>query len=191
MHRLKLSVAESLELRQIAEDDAFELMALIDRNRTHLRQWLPWLDRNIDIEDTARFIGRSLEQALDNNGLTFGIVFRNCLAGVMGEVYVDSCDSETELGYWLDSRHQGRGIVTRAAARLVDYAFEEQKCERVIMHCAVGNTKSRAVPERLGFRQEGILHDAEWLYDHYVDLVTYSVLKTAWVKPPATARTTP
>jgi ribosomal-protein-serine acetyltransferase len=59
------------------------------------------------------------------------------------------------------------------------------------MHCAVGNTKSRAVPERLGFVQEGILHDAEWLYDHYVDLVIYSILKAAWVKPPAAVRTRP
>jgi ribosomal-protein-serine acetyltransferase len=190
MYRLKLPVDESLELRQIAEDDAVELTALIDRNRKHLRQWLPWLDRNIDIEDTARFIGRSLEQALDNNGLTFGIVFRNSLAGVIGQIYVDSAGNETELGYWLDARHQGRGIVTRAAACLVDYAFEEQNCERVIMHCAVGNTKSRAIPERLGFVKEGILPDAEWLYDHYVDLVVYSVLKAAWVKPPAAARTT-
>jgi ribosomal-protein-serine acetyltransferase len=190
MHRLKLPVAEFLELRQIAEDDAAELTALIDRNRAHLRQWLPWLDRNIDIEDTARFIGRSLEQALDNNGLTFGIVFRNSLAGVMGQIYVDPADSQTELGYWLDSRHQGRGIVTRSAARLVDYAFEEQRCERVMMHCAVGNTRSRAIPERLGFVQEGILHDAEWLYDHYVDLVIYSILKTTWVRPPAAVRTT-
>jgi ribosomal-protein-serine acetyltransferase len=188
MHRLKLPVAESLELRQIAEEDVVDLTVLIDRNRAYLKQWLPWLDKSADIQDTARFIGRSLEQALNNNGLTFGIVFKGSLAGVVGQVYMDAAASETELGYWLDAHHQGRGIVTRAAARLIDYAFEEQNCERVIMHCAVGNTKSRAVPERLGFVQEGILRDAEWLYDHYVDLVAYSILKAAWITRPAAAR---
>jgi ribosomal-protein-serine acetyltransferase len=183
--RLNLRVNESLELRQISEDDACELTRLIDVNRTYLKGWLPWLDKNRTIEDTARFIGRSLEQASDDNGLTFGIVFDGSLAGVIGEVYLDAVNRRTELGYWLDAGHQGRGIVTRAAARLTDYAFEVQDCHRVVIHCAAGNFKSRGIPQRLGFEQEGILREAEWLYDHYVDLVVYSMLKWNWFRPPA------
>ena len=185
MQRLKLRVSESLELRQISEDDACELTRLIDVNRGYLKEWLPWLDKNTHIEDTARFIGRSLEQASDDNGLTFGIVSNGSLAGVIAEVYLDSVNRRTELGYWLDASSQKRGIVTRAAARLTDYAFDEQECHRVVIHCAVGNLKSRAIPERLGFVQEGILREAEWLYDRYVDLVVYSMLKWNWVRPPA------
>lgn len=181
MHRLKLRVSESVELRQISEDDAEELTMLIDRNRSYLKEWLPWLDNSNGIHDTARFIGRSLEQAADENGLTFGIVCEDALAGVIGQHYVDSLNRRTELGYWLDAEHQGRGIVTRAAARLTDYAFTDQDCNRVMLHCAAGNTKSRAVAERLGFVQEGILREAEWLYDHYVDLVVYSMLKCDWI----------
>ncbi len=107
---LNLSVTDSLELRQISEDDAFELTGLIDRNRRYLKEWLPWLDRNTNVEDTAQFMGSSQEQALDNNGLTFGIVFEGALAGVIAEVYLDSGNRRTELGYWLADDHQGRGI---------------------------------------------------------------------------------
>jgi len=85
MHRVKLPVADCLELRQIDEDDARPLTDLIDRNRAYLKKWLPWLDNSTGIRDTARFIGRSLEQAWDNNGLTFGIVFKGSLAGVIGQ----------------------------------------------------------------------------------------------------------
>ena len=185
MRRLQLRVNECVVLRQIAEEDAEELSALIDRNRAHLREWLPWLDNSNGIHDTARFIGRSLEQAADDNGFTFAIVCDGVLTGVIGQHYLDSLNRRTELGYWLDALHQGRGIVTQSTARLTDYAFTEQACNRVILHCAFGNLKSRAVAERLGFVQEGILREAEWLYDHYVDLVVYSMLKSHWVLPPS------
>ena len=178
---MRLRITESVELRQLVRDDAEELSLLIDRNRAYLREWLPWLDSSIGINDAARFIGRSAEQAEDDNGLTLGIVSEGRLAGVIGQHYVDSLNRRTEIGYWIDADHQGRGIVTRATARLVDYAYQKQDCNRVILQCAVGNLKSRAVAERLGFVQEGVLREAEWLYDHYVDLVVYSMLKRTWV----------
>jgi ribosomal-protein-serine acetyltransferase len=179
---MRLRVSDSVELRQMTEHDADELTRLIDRNRTYLREWLPWLDNSTSIIDAARFIGRSIEQAEDNNGLTLGIVCHGKLAGVIGQHYVDSLNRRTEIGYWIDAGHQGRGIVTRSTACLTDYAFRHQDCNRVMLHCAVGNLKSRAVAERLGFVQEGILREAEWLYDHYVDLVVYSMLKRLWME---------
>jgi ribosomal-protein-serine acetyltransferase len=184
MQGIKLRVTDSVELRQVVRDDADDLTQLIDRNRKYLREWLPWLDNSTSIIDTARFIGRSIEQAEDNNGLTLAIVCDARIAGVIGQHYVDSLNRRTEIGYWIDYEHQGRGIVTRSTACLTDYAFREQDCNRVILHCAVGNVKSRAVAERLGFVQEGILREAEWLYDHYVDLAVYSMLKRVWVTRP-------
>src|SRR5262245_44371621 len=65
MYALKLRVTDSVELRQITEEDAEPLTLLIERNRSHLKEWLPWLDSSTCIEDTARFIGRSIEQAND------------------------------------------------------------------------------------------------------------------------------
>ena len=189
MQGLTLRVTDSVELRQVGRDDAEQLTELIDRNRPYLREWLPWLDNSTSIIDTARFIGRSIEQAEDNNGLTLVIVCDGRLAGVIGQHYVDSLNRRTEIGYWIDLEHQGRGIVTRSTACLTNYAFREQDCNRVILQCAAGNLKSRAVAERLGFAQEGVLSEAEWLYDHYVDLVVYSMLKRVWVTRPNGSRT--
>ena len=44
------------------------------------------------------------------------------------------------------------------------------------------NTKSRAIPERLGFTQEGVLRHWTWHVDHFQDLVIYSVLADEWSK---------
>src|SRR5438094_10238392 len=130
MRRLQLRVNECVVLRQIAEDDAEKLTALIDRNRSYLREWLPWLDNSNGIHDTARFIGRSLEQAADDNGRTFVIVYDGLLVGVISQHYLDSLNRKTELGYWLDAAHQGRGIVTRSTACLTYYAFAAQAGNR-------------------------------------------------------------
>src|SRR5947209_2946581 len=86
--RLTLRVDDSVALRQIAESDAEELMALIDRNRSCLREWLPWIDSTTDIQQVVRFIGRSTAQAEDDNGFTFGIVCDGVLAGVLGQHHV-------------------------------------------------------------------------------------------------------
>ena len=75
---------------------------------------------------------------------------------------------------------QGRGIVTKACRTLVTYAFEQYTLNKVEIHCATGNTRSRAIPEKLGFVQEGIIRQAEWLNDHYVDMVVYGMLASEW-----------
>jgi ribosomal-protein-serine acetyltransferase len=44
----------------------------------------------------------------------------------------------------------------------------------------VKNQKSRAIPEKLGFKNEGTVRDGAWLYDKFVDLVTYRMLSREW-----------
>ena len=70
--------------------------------------------------------------------------------------------------------------MTKACKVFVDYAFDVLELNRVEIRCAVDNFKSQSIPERLGFIKEGTLRDTEFLYDHYVDCVVYSILKRDW-----------
>jgi ribosomal-protein-serine acetyltransferase len=87
---------------------------------------------------------------------------------------------KVEIGYWLAASMQGKGLMTKATVALITYAFQELMLNKVEIHCATGNMRSRAIPERLGFTQEGVIREAEWLYDHYVDLVVYGMLAREW-----------
>jgi RimJ/RimL family protein N-acetyltransferase len=55
-----------------------------------------------------------------------------------------------ELGYWLHPDHVGQGVATRASSLLVAEAFRTG-AERVEIVTDVANTRSAAIPRRLGF----------------------------------------
>ena len=61
-------------------------------------------------------------------------------------------DGECELGYWLGVPYWGRGIVPEAAREMLWHAFEELNLERVWCGYYDGNTKSKRVQEKLGFK---------------------------------------
>ena len=94
--------------------------------------------------------------------------------------YIDRVNKVTEIGYWLDEHAVGRGLVTNACRRFIDHAFANLNLERVQIRCASENLRSRAIPEKLGFTQEGVLRRCERLHDRIVDLVVYEIRKGEW-----------
>lgn len=178
--KLILRAESYIELELLREDHASELFELIDGNREHLKKWLPWLDNNRYLQNTIDFITFSRKQFTESVSLTMAIKYRGKIAGVIGFHKVDWQNHSTGIGYWLGESYQGKGIVTKSCRTLMDYGFGSLGFNRIEIRCAPGNSKSRAVPERLGLVEEGMLREAEWLYDHYVDHVVYSMLKKDW-----------
>jgi ribosomal-protein-serine acetyltransferase len=179
--QLELSVDQSLHLRTLAPSDAEALFTLTDQNRLYLQQWLPWLNSVLVVDDTLAFIQLAQSHAQDGKSYTFGIWEFDRLVGVVGHHLIDPVNRSTQLGYWLGQPFQGRGIMTRACRRLITFSFQDLYLQRIEIRCAPLNTPSRRIPERLGFRHEGTLRSAEWLYDHFVDLQIYGMLNQEWM----------
>jgi ribosomal-protein-serine acetyltransferase len=184
-------IGDDAELRLLEERHAAALFALIDGSRDHLRRWLPWVDGNRSVAQARAFIQATLRQYAANDGYHAGIWTGGELAGVVGHHRIDWDSRATSLGYWLGTGFQGRGLMTGAVRAVVDRAFDELRLNRIEIHCAVENRRSRAIPERLGFREEGRLRQAEWLNDHFVDHVLYAVLAAEWPAAPAATRNAP
>ena len=66
--------------------------------------------------------------------------------------------------------------MTEAVRVLVDHALTVWQLNRVEIRAATGNKPSRAIPERLGFQEEGTLRQAQLVNDQYLDYVVYSTL---------------
>jgi len=172
-------VTDDIHLRLLDETDSHELYELIEANRAHLARWLPWAEGQT-LGDTLDFIRRTRSQLSDNDGFQAAIVLREDIVGVIGYHAIDWPNRSTRIGYWLDERHQGRGTMTAAVRMLVDHALSVWRLERVEIRAAVDNRRSRAIPERLGFRQERTLRQAETVGSRRLDSVIYSMLEADW-----------
>jgi ribosomal-protein-serine acetyltransferase len=174
-------LSSNAQLRLLEERHARQLTDLTERNREHLRAWLPWVDANRTVEDRKDFIRGALKQFAENTGFQAGLWYEGRLAGVVGYHGIDWPNRSTTLGYWLGEAFEGQGLMTAACRALMDHAFDELGLNRISVACATENKKSCAIPERLGFRLEGVHRQAEWrLYDHFVDHAVYATLASEW-----------
>ena len=176
---MTLRISESCLLRPLDEADAPELHSLIEADRERLARWLRWA-ANQAFEDTVTFIRETKTQAARNDGFQGAVVIDGRIAGTIGFTGVDWENRSTAIGFWLAAKHEGRGVMTEAARALVDHALLTWKLNRVEIRAAAENRRSRAIPERLGFREEGTLRRAERVDGRYLDVIVYSVLAKDW-----------
>lgn len=157
-----------------------ELYDLINNSRESIRQWLEFPDKTNAVEDTEAFIKRSLNRFANNNGYWAGIWHKGQIAGSIGLLNIDWESKRTEIGYWLGSKFEGIGLMSKACKVLITHAFSELDLRKIEIGVATNNMKSRAIPERLGFTVEGIIRSYEMLHDQYLDRVIYGLIKDEW-----------
>jgi ribosomal-protein-serine acetyltransferase len=172
---MRLEVTDDCHLRSLEEADAEELYGLVEANRSYLAEWMPWAAGQT-LEATAEFIRKTRKQLEDNDGLQGALVLGGQIVGAGGLLGVEWEARKTGVGYWLAEEHQGRGLMTRAVQAMTDYAFDQLELNRVEIQAGTDNRRSRAIPERLGFQQEGVLRDYERVGDRYLDIVVYALL---------------
>jgi RimJ/RimL family protein N-acetyltransferase len=141
-------------MRAWSVTDAKPLRLALAASDAHLRAFTPWV---VD----GRVPGVTLEDRLARHAAEFsaGVEWVYGLFSRDGTTVLGGCGlyprvgpRAVELGYWLDVRHTGRGLATRAAAALTRVAFATSDVDRVEIHCDRRNAASARVPARLGYR---------------------------------------
>ena len=174
---------DSLGVHPLQDEDAADLYALIEANRGHLSRWMPWAAGQ-DLTGTERFIADAEEQLARDDGFQAMIAPEGEILGVAGFHSIDWVNRNTSIGYWLAEKAQGNGTMTAVVRALLDHAFYEWELHRVEIHCAPENRRSRAIPERLGFREEARLRETELVEGRYLDSVVYGLLDGEWGSAP-------
>lgn len=177
---ITLKVDNTLALELIDYHHAEALYQLVKVNRLHLREFLPWVDNMRSLDDFKKYINSSKLRHTNHTEVGYVIMFNGVMIGRVGVHNIDLNNKSGSIGYWLARDWVGQGIITRCCKAVINECFTNLQLNRIEIRAATTNYKSQAIPERLGFKKEGIIRQGEFVKNQFVDLYVYSMLKKEW-----------
>ncbi len=155
--------SERLIIRAPRVEDTEDVWKAIINSHTALKQWMPWAQTQQSLEQTTTNLRKAIANFITRDDLRLHLFLKDTgeFVGSSGLHRIDWKVRKFEIGYWIDSKFEGKGYMTEAVDRITQFAFEELKANRIEIRCDSDNVRSRSVAERLAFRLEGILrHDS-------------------------------
>lgn len=143
---------ERLTLRQPLINDAEEIFTL--RSDSEINKYL---DRQLSntIEDARNFINKVNENINKNVSLYWAITLsdRNTFVGTICLYGFSDENDNCEIGYERLKNFQGQGIMKEAVEKVIDYAFNEIKVQKIEAFLHRDNQSSINLLEKLLFRK--------------------------------------
>ena len=175
-----LIVSESITLRPADLDDTEAFMALKGKNFPILTPWFSSSLPPNTADERRKIMAGDLEETTRHERYWWMIEYNDELVGKIDIHNMHRPSRIGEIGYWLDDDFTGKGIVTESTRAVLDWAFNELNFLRIEIICAVNNTASSAIPERLGIQREAILRKANINRGEIQDMAIYAILADNW-----------
>lgn len=134
---------------------AIDLYQAIAHDRVSLGKWLPWAYQMKSAQDEASFIQTIQEKMIKDRMVVLTILVNGEPSGMI-DLHNLVKNQKGEIGYWLSSTYQGRGIVTNSVLKLCQYAFSELNLQYVDLIVAVENGKSARIARNADFKLMGM-----------------------------------
>lgn len=158
---------DRLKLRMPKPGDGKVINAAIKASMDELKPWLGFVLDDPSPTDTEINTLESHILFLKRENLRYLIFDKETdeFIGSTGFHNIEWDMPKMEIGYWVSTMHSGKGYIMEAVSALTDLALNSFGCRRVEILCDAENLKSRAVPEKLGYVLEGVLHNDELSVD--------------------------
>ncbi len=172
-----------LTLRPIRRRDREPWIEVRTRNREWLAPWEATPPRDAPAIGFPAMVRNLRAQARQGQLMPFVLTYEGRLIGqltVGGITWGSLCSAH--VGYWIDARVAGRGLMPLAVALATDHCLVTAGLHRVEVNIRPENIASLRVVEKLGFRDEGLrrsfLHIAGAWRDHRTFALTADELPT-------------
>lgn len=142
---------ERLVLRQLQINDEQEIFTL--RSDSEINKYL---DRQVSntIDDARNFIDKVVENINKNDSLYWAITLSdvNILVGTICLFGFSDENDKCEIGYELLTNFQRQGIMKEASEKVIDYALNTIKIQKIEAFIHRDNQSSIKLLEKLSFR---------------------------------------
>lgn len=152
-----------LVLRSPRMGDGKIVNAAIIESLAELKLFMPWALNTPSVDDTEEFVRLAAANWIVKRNeepyLPLFIFDKSArdFVGATGFHHFNWDIPCLETGYWLRSSCTGKGIMTEAVNALTQYVFKELNVKRIAITCAIDNSRSRKIPERLGYMLESVV----------------------------------
>lgn len=182
-------ITERLVLWMPGPEYADEMQRYFADNRAHLERWSPAAPPSFyTMAFWHKRLATMLREHADGTATRFSLSWRDrSPREVIGTASLTEITrgplQSCLLGYGLDQRAQGRGVMTEALRAVIDYAFTTLKLHRIKANYTPTNRRSGAVLKRLGFVVEGYARDYLFINGAWRDHVLTALLNPAPIRP--------
>ncbi|MEW2491546.1 GNAT family protein [Streptomyces sp. NPDC048411] len=170
---------DGAEMRPLEPWRAKEFLAHIDRGREFIGRHNALPDVVTDLRSSRAFLQTYADKTAADTGRLYGIWMDSELVGAVLFRTIDA-KRTAEAGCWLEPSAVGKGLVTRAARVIVNWAIEERGIHRVDWWVSAANEANIAVARRLGMTKDGVLRESYLSRGKRHDEEAWSVLAPEW-----------
>jgi ribosomal-protein-serine acetyltransferase len=161
--------------------DAPAILELVSINRPRLIDNFPGTTvAVIDLVSTKGFVKEKIQQAKRKELFCF-FLKDNKKRKVVGMFIIKSIEwkiPKAELGYYIDKDYEGKGITSKAVAKVIRHCFSDLKMNKLFLRTVKNNKGSQRVAEKNGFKREGTLRkDFRTGKGKLVDVYYYGLVK--------------
>lgn len=161
--KLESITTDRLKIRPARVTDAKRMHDAMKDSYKVLKKWMPWAQSLASLRDTIAYLedGERLWSSIPKDAIELPLQ----IVDLNDQLYIGATGIKPEnltvpcfeIGYWVNQKHTGQGLVSEAMNALTRYLFEVHHAKRVEINCEKANIKSAKVVERINFHFEGTL----------------------------------
>lgn len=170
----KTITGKKIQLKARTIDQAQDLYNLIDKNRDHLKLWMPWVEGTKSVEDSKKFLQLMTDEWNEARVFDYSIydIKTNKLIGSFGLHSINWSTKSCALGYWIDKDYEGKGCILEAV-QLGEKLAYNLGFHRLIITCDRKNERSQKIPRILNYKLESLQIDHSIFKNKYGDNLNF------------------